>query len=1536
MNLQVIKNRARKILAYTIAGLIFLLISAFLVIQIPPVQQSLIDKYVSDFNKITGFKATVKSFRMLWFDHLELNGVSIYDPANNKMIAAENILVNFKLFQIVGGPDVNIDGVTVDGAEVYLTKINATDSLRYLNINVFIDRINEHYASTTKTNHRTPRIKIGEAVVTNSKFSYINQDRVPVEKGFNYNQFTLNVDEGQVQNFLILGDTTEFNVSTLILADEKTKFPVHELSTFFRICQKSMEFTGLNIRAGKSFVSDTILFNYNRMGEMSDFVNAVDIHANLINTTIHPQDLSLFAPFVERLGEEMLKLTGEFNGRVNRFSFTRMELDKGQTQLRGSIEIEGFPDVSEMFISLNLRQSYLVFDDLSFIFNDNTLYRLRPLGKLTMNGQFIGYPNDFVAKGDFTSLLGHIRSDINFKVNEENFDRSMYSGNLSLAGFDLGEYLSDTTSFQKINLSGKVVGSGLTQQTADFTLNGHVNSVGILGYNYTNIVTNARLSSGFFSGALRIDDPNLEFNVKGSLDFRKGRNILNVQGQLDTAMLHNLNLSSKRIFLHSKINLNLNGIELDSLDGTADLADFKINYQDEWLELANIHLEAIKKDNGRIINFLSTCLDAKLEGNFNPTDIRDDISMLYKEIRLNIENDKDAIATYYASKYGEPKKYSVQFDFLLKDIEPITKLLDIDLILSANTRIDGRFTSGHTTIFQAYSKIDTIVYRKNLLVDMEADLTASKISDSTSVLSNFFVSSAKQKFSNLRTKNLAIEGIWDNNHIDFSLDADEELQDNYVRLKGNVDFLKDSTQLRILPSTVHLLEKNWEFDEDNRIVLFGNDDVHVYDLKLNNEDQSVTVNGKVSDDPSKILTATITNFDLSVLNVFTLEKMSGVLDARIDLSNFYNDPFVQNDLTLKDFSVDNFLIGDITGRNQWDTLTNKFEINLAVDRMNQRIINATGSFNPASKNSPLDVDARFIKANVNIIEPFLNDFFSQWQGYVSGDFRVTGTLNDPIINGTGEVSEGQIMINYLKTVYKFTGTVGLSPNSIFFRDIDLTDGLRNKAKLNGTITHEGFKNMRINMDADYKNFQVLNTTAKDNSLFYGQGYASGDLNFFGPLSNLKISANARTDKNTRIFIPIGGSSSSEKKDFINFVNFTDSTFQESLKKLTGSQRDLTGLSFDFNLDVTPDAYCEIILDMKSGDIIRGRGNGDIQLQLDTKGDFRMFGPFEFTQGWYNFTLYDIINKEFEIKKGSRITWYGDPYRGILNANASYNQLASLGPILSDQTLSATPQLRRKYPVEVLLKLDGPMLSPQLTFDIIANNIPQSIIVDGQSVPLAFEFQAFKNKMDEQELNRQVFSLIILRRFSPPDAFNTSGSIVNSVSEFLSNQLSNWVTQVDENLEIDVDLGTMDAETFNTFQLRLSYSFFNGRLRITRDGTFYANNQANANAGVNTQSNLSGLAGDWTVDYMLTADGKFRAKMYNRTNVNPILNNLGSQNSMTTGASLMYTQSFNEFKDLIRNARDKRRKQNEKENKEEEENETGKNKEAVIKEDDGSE
>jgi hypothetical protein len=433
--------------------------------------------------------------------------------------------------------------------------------------------------------------------------------------------------------------------------------------------------------------------------------------------------------------------------------------------------------------------------------------------------------------------------------------------------------------------------------------------------------------------------------------------------------------------------------------------------------------------------------------------------------------------------------------------------------------------------------------------------------------------------------------------------------------------------------------------------------------------------------------------------------------------------------------------------------------------------------------------------------------------------------------------------------------------------------------------------------------QVLNTSTKDNSLFFGQGYASGTMEMRGPLSNLRIYASATTQPKTKIYIPVSGSSSTEQKDFIKFNNFTDTTTTKAAINVITKRVSLTGVTFDLDLDVTPDAYCEIIFDVKAGDIIRGRGNGDIKIQVDSKGEFNMFGPFVFSEGRYNFTLYDIINKEFEIKPGSKITWLGDPYEGIMDIDASYNQLASLYSLYqagTGLTDDVNQQLKRKYPIQVLLMIDGPMLSPAINFDIIAKDLPQ--IAGPGGVNLDLMFTAFKAKLDEQELKRQVFSLIVLRRFSPPESFNTSGSVASSLSELLSNQLSYWMSQVDENLELDVDVASMDQNSFNTFQLRFSYTFLNGRLRVTGDGTYYNQSQVSQ-----TQATPTNIAGDWTVDYKLTADGKLRVKMYSRTNINPIPT-AAQQTYMTTGASIVHTQSFDELRDIFASSRKQKRRE----------------------------
>ena len=71
--------------------------------------------------------------------------------------------------------------------------------------------------------------------------------------------------------------------------------------------------------------------------------------------------------------------------------------------------------------------------------------------------------------------------------------------------------------------------------------------------------------------------------------------------------------------------------------------------------------------------------------------------------------------------------------------------------------------------------------------------------------------------------------------------------------------------------------------------------------------------------------------------------------------------------------------------------------------------------------------------------------------------------------------------------------------------------------------------------------------------------------------------------------------------------------------------------------------------------------------------------------------------------------------------------------------------------------------------------------------------------------------------------------------------------------------------------------------------------------VNTVENtndFSSVAGDWTLEYLLSPDGKFRAKMYNRNTYNSVSSGLENTNTTSAGFSLIHTQTFNNINELF--------------------------------------
>jgi len=1499
-------------------------------VQFPFVQTKIVTYLSEELSQLTGFDISLEKISIDWLDQIDVRGIKVIDPGGNRLFYSQKAIINFDIRSLVDKSNRNLDEITVYNSDLYFTKIAISDSVNTLNVNALIKKIRRAIRKQSKSRKF---FSVDEVYLKNISLTYYENDSAQsMREGLDYRHFSVENIYGDFSNLKSMSDTLEVSVDDLSAKEFLSGLTLNNLKTDFHLSQTSMRFDDMALEIGDSYITDQVVFNYSSTSDLSDFVDKVYIDANLKNSTINTRDLALFTPYMSKY-KDKYKLSGQFKGKIKAFSFNDASIRLGQNSIvRGRVRMTGLPYFDETFIDSKFNDSFVTVTDLNQYLNTKTYSRLEPLLRMSFNASFIGFPNDFVTKGYFNTPLGKIDTDINLKVSN-NINLSKYSGKLQLTDFDVGGY-TENQIISKVTLNGEIEGTGFTLENADFLLNGNISKIGLNGYDYRSITTDARFTKEFFEGFLKVDDPNLKLKTTGSIDLRAGINFFNINAEIDTVNFKEINLSKEPFFLSSNVTVNAKGLALDSITGKATMTNTFAVYKENELRLDSLQVFSLKENNQRKLSVLTNLTDIIIEGDFNYTNVYNDFTTLVKEYKLNLDNNKDSLDNYYATKkpFEPGSQYSLDYKVRLKNPNPLFELFAPNWYVSKGADIQGNFISGYTSILSANTAPDTLIYKDNVFSNNEMQLNVSKISDSTSVLGMVYATSENQKIGGVATKSMFFEGIWNKNHIDYEFDIDQLAYNNYAKILGEIDFYTDTTSFHFKPSEIQILDKMWSIDENN-LVRMSDGEMEFSELRVYSGSQNIAFNGIISKNPEKKLDVLVENLKLENFNPIIKQKLTGIINGSATIKDFYNDLFIESRINTTDLTVDDFLVGNINGSNIWISKNKRFRTDFDVTRMGDEIVKIGGTYTPGME-SPLNLKAQLKQTELKILEPFFDKYFSNVKGSLTGELDITGKLSKPIFEGEGIIESAGLSVDYLKTDYNFDGKFYFVENAIGFEDIQITDNREGDAKLQGVFNHHNFKDFFIDIGGDFNNLLLLNTTSNDNDLFYGEGIGTGSINFIGPVSNLNIVAQAKTEKDTKIYIPIGDSETIKQEEFINFVDFKDTTqvatITEEIKKV-----DLKGLKLNFDLDITPDAYTEIIFDIKAGDIIRGRGNGEIKLQIDTKGEFNMFGDFAIQEGGYNFTLYNIINKEFDILPNSTISWYGDPYEGILDINASYNQLASLLPLMvqqeNDTIYQESTEIRRKYPVKVLLDINGPLLSPAVNFDITAQNLPRNVpLPNGEVKDLEFEFLAFKNRIDEQELKRQVFSLIILRRFSPYQSFNTGGSITSSVSELFSNQLSYWITQVDENLEIDVDLGLLDEEAFNTFQLRLSYTFLDGRLRFTRDGGF--TNQAN-------RADVSSIAGDWTVEYLLTPDGKFKVKMYNRTNYNPINPNQDNQNTITTGFSLIHTQSFNELRDLFRKSRNnaQQRIEEESDDQEKEESDTSvKNNQEAIKEENDSE
>jgi len=1453
-----------KILLYILTVLILLLVISYAALQSNSVQTWLTQKIGNYLSEKLNAKITVDAVDISFFNNVILHGVYVEDQNKDTLLFVHRLEAGINSLSF-SDHRLGLQKITLNGSYTNIY----SDSSGVLNLQFILDEFRSQ--DTAKPGWD---IECGKLCVENSGFSYRAFGHLEKKHGVNFKDITATEINFILDDIKVYKDSVAFLINDLSLR-ERSGFSINGLSSAGSVNKTNISLSDLHLVTEKTDLSaKALVFKYKNKSDFKDFIGKVRIDALIDSSKVSLSDISFFAPDLKDLHRDMI-VSGRFKGKVSDLKAKDLIIHYGdRTRICGSVNIIGLPDINETFIYANIKDLITDRNDIEsiplFPPGENRHVVLPSyLGHLSLvryKGKFTGFVNDFVAYGNFSTNLGSLSSDLSLKKDINN--RISFSGKVITKELDIGKLSGNDKYIGKLSMNTGINGFTTPDNKVQAMMEGEIRSIEINKYDYKNVKIEGELTNRKFDGALSINDPNIAMEFLGRFDFTDKIPVFDFTADVSGAKLYRLNLEKEDSLSTASFLLTANfvGDSIDNVDGKIDM--FRILYKKDTMEMDidEFHLSADrnKQDSVRTLIVRSDVVDAEIKGKYR-------FRSLYRSVVDFINNYLPSFGI--AEKNMEKiTKNDFRFDIKLKETKQVSDIFASYITVQPNTTVSGDYDSEARKLKISGQCPGLFVYGNDL-----EDLSIDGYTSDNKLF--FVIESASLISGDLRFDNPRLNSITQNDSIQMSLnwhDGEHHYSGDILSCASFSIFegrKKTVITVDVFPSNVVIADTVWNISKSKFVI--DSTSMHVFDVGLNNKNQYMYINGIVSDNRDDTLSVTFNNINLSNLNLLTKSRgfeINGVLDGQAKLTDYYHRSLFYSDINIQYLVVNKEVLGNTYITSKWDKQEKKLNIDAYAKRGKINTISIKGDYFPG--NNSLAFDISLDKLRLNILDPYFRENVSDIRGIASGDLTLSGTPAKPLIEGRIKLQKTSFFVNYLQTRYNFNSDIDITGNSFDFNNVTLFDMYGNTSVVNGSINHKHFKDINYDISILASNFLFLNTKEKDNSLYYGKAFASGIANIKGTPKDIIVEISATTEKDTRFFIPLESGEEVIENDFITIVDHQNGDKEISIEEEYNV--DLSGIRLKFDFEVTPDAEVQIILDEKVGDIIRGRGSGNLNMEINTLGKFNMYGEYVIEHGDYLFTLQNVINKRFDIERGGTISWNGDPYDANINLDAIYRLKTSLYPLTLDSTY------KHRTPVECMLNMTGKLMSPNIRFGIRAP------LADDNTLGII-------NSLSEDETNKQVLSLLVLNSFFTPDSRKGGVELMSdnksagfgvgaNTSELLSNQLSHWLSQISNDFDIGVNYRPGDEISSDEIEVALSTQILNDRVSI------------NGNVGVGEhQTTTSNIVGDFDVDVKINKSGKLRVKGFNKANDNMVYNT----SPYTQGLGIFYKEDFNTIKELWR-------------------------------------
>lgn len=1463
----------KKAFAWT-SFLLFLLVllvgGGYLALRSSKVQTKLtqgIASYLSDELQTT---VSVQGVDVGFFNRVILEGLYVEDLKQDTLAYLSRLHLGVRYVGL-DNQKIHLSKVRIDDLKFYLHKYKGDEKLNLQFL------INYFKVPKDTLNPKIWDVRSTALELRNASFKLQNHYAETKKEGIDYKHLDVSRINLLIDDIRVDGDTVFGDVRKLSCYENRG-FQLKSFSGLAKVSPKELKVDGLSIKTATSDVNLDLHYTYNEWIDYRSFVENVRMNYNLRESKVDIRDVAFFAPALAGL-KEQVDISGRVYGTISSLNARDLEISYGSaTQLFGNLDMDGLPDIKETFIFLDLKRLQTNYQDIKAIQksslikgNDVKIPRnLANLGLIDFKGAFTGFLSDFVAYGKFNTAIGSIRTDISLKQNGGPNGDLAYSGALESYGFDLGRFLNQE-KLGRVSLNLGVSGSGLGKENINAKLDGDVSSAELIGYDYNNIEVHGEFSRSMFTGEVTVNDTNLSLIFRGGFDLSQELPEFNFYSDVRHANLYEMNLlrDRKDATVSGVVEVDFIGDDIDNLVGLIEITNGTYQQEDDpKFEVKRFALDVTRGVEKKHLTLRSGIVDADFDGTFK-----------FREIKTAANNLLRKHLPSYAGAYQAMKDTSgldFSFDMNLKNTELISYLFVPELTIGDSSNFNGRYSSARNELFLR-GWLDRIAFNSVSMqsVEIEAENPGKEFelgvaTDKLSITDSLFLKSFHLR-SFTFTDSLGLVIDWDN----------KTRLENKAFIQGIASFPKnEQVSFKLKESNITIAGLDWSVSPNN-LLKIDSTDFDFTDFRFINESQTIAVNGLISKNPDAKLNVKLKRFDLSNFNVITQRRglqFDGKVSGQAQISGIYDKLFLTNQLSIDSLIMNGIAIGSGELNNTWIPATKSVQVFGLLSQGNTNTLSIVGEFLPGEDRAQnFNIKAMVESLPLSIFNPYIDKVLTDVQGTAKADLSLKGKLKSPELTGYVILDDADFLFTYLNTRFSIQDTVEVKKDGFYFEDLQVMDEQENPGLVNGWIKHTGFKDFRFDAQLDAVNFKALNTNSAMNSLYYGRAFGTGNVRFSGKPKSMHLDVSMRTDRGTRFYIPLYGAKNVNETDFITFVK-PKGLEQEKIEVDEEFKVSFQNLTLNMDIEVTTDAEIQLIFDPAVGDIIKGRGDGDISMNLDRDGSFKMFGDYYINKGEYLFTLQNIINKKFLIDQGGTINWSGNPYQAFIDITARYGVRTSLYDLMFPDT---SDTYRRRIQVDCILKMTDNLLNPNIGFDIDLPNSDETIKTE------------VKNKIgvgNDQEMNRQVFGLLVLNRFFPTENQNqelqqAGGFFSSSTSEMISNQLSNWLSKISNDFDVGLNYRPGDDITGDELQVALSTQLFNNRIII--DG----------NVGVaNTQSSSSNIVGDVNIEYKITPDGRFRVRAFNESNdINALVDNA----PFTQGVGLSYQKEFDRIVDLFR-------------------------------------